>query len=81
VLDEASGLVRQVVDVTDEEGTDLLQHFRSCNAFIRGALESSSARGEGQGGGEARVLVHCWAGQSRSAAVRRPLRPFWRPFD
>lgn len=42
----------------DDPEADLLAHLEASNAFIAGALQRGGA-----------VLVHCYAGQSRSAAL------------
>ncbi|KAI3935120.1 hypothetical protein MKW92_051449 [Papaver armeniacum] len=46
------------IDVTDREGTDLTRHFAECFDFIDEAKT--------KGGG---VLVHCFAGKSRSVTI------------
>ena len=51
-------LTRKVVEITDEERKDILTFFPECMDFIAHAL----ARG-------GKVLVHCWAGCSRSVTV------------
>ncbi|KAL8935372.1 MAG: hypothetical protein Q9216_005461 [Gyalolechia sp. 2 TL-2023] len=59
-LDEAlfEGYSRLVIDVDDDEGADIIQHFPASNAFIQEGLDG--------GGG---VLVHCAMGKSRSATL------------
>ena len=57
VADDSSGFVRKLVEANDMPETDLLAHFDACVEFIS----------EGLGGGQ--VLVHCWAGHSRSVTV------------
>lgn len=46
------------IPVLDTADQNILQYFASCNDFIKSAI--------GSGG---RILIHCHAGQSRSAAV------------
>ena len=47
-----------MVEILDEPGAKLSVYFKETGEFIRGAIE---------GGGQ--VLVHCFAGVSRSASV------------
>ena len=47
-----------MVEVADDPGTDISEHFGECGGFIEKGV---------QAGG--RVLVHCFAGVSRSATV------------
>ena len=44
--------------MTDTPSEDLARHFDACFAFIDGALADGGA-----------VLVHCFAGKSRSVTV------------
>ncbi|KAJ1732997.1 tyrosine protein phosphatase yvh1 [Coemansia sp. Benny D160-2] len=53
-----SDFVYKIVSIDDLPEENLIQYFPECNAFIAGAIEAGG-----------RVLVHCMAGQSRSAAV------------
>jgi len=53
------------VPVYDDPEEDLLAHLPAALAFIRGALEG----GRGGSGRDGAVLVHCYAGRSRSAAL------------
>lgn len=48
----------KVIEILDEPGAKLSVYFKETGEFIRGAIE---------GGGQ--VLVHCFAGVSRSASV------------
>lgn len=48
----------KVVSVADDPSVKLIMHFRECLEFIHGAIS---------GGGT--VLVHCFAGVSRSATI------------
>lgn len=59
-LDEAlfKGYERLVINIDDDEGADIIQHFPASNDFIQQGLDS--------GGG---VLVHCAMGKSRSATL------------
>ncbi|PIA14308.1 dual specificity phosphatase 12 [Coemansia reversa NRRL 1564] len=50
--------IYKLVSVDDLPEENLIQHFPECNEFIDSTLRSGG-----------RVLVHCMAGQSRSAAV------------
>ncbi|KAG1663132.1 hypothetical protein FOA52_000654 [Chlamydomonas sp. UWO 241] len=58
ITSELGGRPHHVCPLRDEVGESLLPHLPDAVAFIAGALD---------GGGK--VLVHCQAGQSRSAAV------------
>ena len=46
------------IDELDSPSSNLKQHFEECHSFIRDALASGG-----------RILVHCFAGVSRSATV------------
>ncbi|KAJ2542869.1 tyrosine protein phosphatase yvh1 [Coemansia sp. RSA 1933] len=53
-----SNFVYKIVSIDDLPEENIVQYFPECNAFIANALERGGC-----------VLVHCMAGQSRSAAV------------
>lgn len=65
--------VYKVLEVPDCPSTNLVTHFPACLGFIRSALsEAIGPAGGGAdegGGGTGGVLVHCYAGRSRSATV------------
>eukprot|EP00041_Stephanoeca_diplocostata_P009381 m.144530 g.144530 ORF g.144530 m.144530 type:complete len:219 (-) comp17714_c0_seq2:350-1006(-) len=56
----------------DSNSYDISKHFDDCNKFLAEAIDVVVANGERQTRvkpGEGKVLVHCKAGSSRSAAV------------
>ena len=72
------------IDLADEEGADLLSHLPFATAWVREALTATKGGGRGEGSSneeeeeegeergpksENKVLIHCSAGVSRSAAV------------
>ncbi|XP_053503748.1 dual specificity protein phosphatase 12 [Ictalurus furcatus] len=61
---ELSGFHIRFVHALDDSSTDLLSKLDSCVQFISDALNASSSSSSSSS-----VLVHCHAGQSRSAAI------------
>lgn len=49
----------QVIKATDQHDYNLAQHFEECINFINEVIEEKKGR----------ILVHCLAGQSRSATI------------
>ena len=66
ILQVASGMypkcphkyVYKTLSVDDVPSTNLKQHFAACHRFIEAAIQAGGT-----------VLVHCWAGVSRSATI------------
>ena len=48
----------KIIEVSDDETSDICQHFRDCIAFMTEVI-----------GNKGTILVHCAAGVSRSASV------------
>ncbi|ODV79903.1 dual specificity protein phosphatase 12 [Suhomyces tanzawaensis NRRL Y-17324] len=63
-----SEYIHKQIDITDEETSNILQHFDECNQFIETALYSKSELANSPSGSTA-ILVHCAQGISRSATV------------
>ncbi|MCJ8740294.1 hypothetical protein PDJAM_G00057290 [Pangasius djambal] len=74
---ELSGFHTKFVHALDDSSTDLLSKLDSCVQFISDALNASSSSSSSSSssapsapsGSTSSVLVHCHAGQSRSAAI------------
>lgn len=67
---ELSGFHTKYVHALDDSSTDLLSKLDSCVQFISDALNASpSSSLSSSSGSTSSVLVHCHAGQSRSAAI------------
>jgi dual specificity phosphatase 12 len=66
ILQVASGMypkfpgkyIYKTVNIDDIPSANLKQHFAACHRFIEAALAAGGV-----------VLVHCWAGVSRSATI------------
>ena len=66
ILQVASGMypkfpgkyVYKTINIDDVPSSNLKQHFTACHRFIESAIEAGGT-----------VLVHCWAGVSRSATI------------
>ncbi|KAM9468440.1 dual specificity protein phosphatase 12 [Clarias gariepinus] len=65
---QLSGFHAKYVHALDDSSTDLLSKLESCIEFISDALNASSSSSEPPASTSS-VLVHCHAGQSRSAAI------------